>query len=208
MNSSPRYFVRVGAEVRGPYDVAQLRQLAEVDVITPANEVASTREGPWQPAGALAQQAEIFPPRTEHAFRPTDFSVINDAATPPLDFRDIIAQAQVAGPVLRPSHPPDLAAHLAKKAAAEPNEVEAMVRAVQAREAQFAPPPPPPPKRPMKRKLLLVLVVGALGNLGVIAVPTLYRAWDDRMSMLIITGWFVVLNGGLVSLYVALPDDV
>lgn len=207
MNSLPRYFVRVGEDVRGPYDVAQLRQLAEVDVISPANEVAGTREGPWQLAGALAQQAEIFPPRIEHAFKPTDFSVINDAASPPLDFRDIIAQAQVAGPVLRPSHPPDLAAHLAKKAAAEPNEIEAMVREVQARDAEFAPPPPPPPKWKPSRRLVLVVSLVILGNALLAAVLTFYRGWGDQLSIMISSGLAVIYHGGLLLIYYQLPKE-
>lgn len=207
MNPVSRYFVRVGAEVRGPYDVAQLRQLAEVEVITPANEVASGREGPWQPAGALAQQAEIFPPRIDHAFKPTDFSVLNDAATPPLDFRDIIDQAQVAGRVLRPSHPSDLAAHFAKKAAAEPNEVEAMVREVQAREAEFAPPPPPPPKWKPSRRLVLVVSLAILGNALLAAVLTFYRGWGDQLSMMISAGLAVIFHGGLLMIYYQLPKE-
>lgn len=207
MNPLPRYFVRVGEDVRGPYDVAQLRQLAEVDVITPAHEVAGAREGPWQPAGALAQQAEIFPPRTEHALKPTDFSVINDAATPAVDFRDIIEQAQVAGRVLRPSHPSDLAAHFAKKAAAEPNEIEAMVREVQARDAEFAPPlPPPPPWRP-SRRLVLVVSLAIAGNGLLAAILTFYDAWNHNHSQVITTGLAVIYNGWLLMLYHQLPKE-
>lgn len=207
MNPLPRYFVRVADEVRGPYDVAQLRQLAEVDVITPANEVADTREGPWQRAGALAQQAEIFPPRTEHALKPTDFSVINDAATAPIDFRDIIAQAQVAGPVLRPSHPPDLAAHFAKKAAGEPNEVEAMVREVQARDAEFAPPPPPPPRWKPSRRLVLVVSLALAGNGLLAGILTYYDSWNHNHSQVISTGLAIIYNGWLMILYYQLPKE-
>ena len=207
MNPLPRYFVRVGEDVRGPYDIAQLRQLAEVDVISPANDVAGTREGPWQPAGTLAQQAEIFPPRTEHAFKPTDFSVINDAATPPVDFRDIIAQAQVTGPVLRPSHPPDLAAHFAKKAAAEPNEIEAMVREVQARDAEFAPPPPPPPPWRPSRRLVLVVSLAIAGNGLLAAILTYYDGWNHNHSQVISAGIAVIFNGWMPILYYQLPKE-
>ncbi len=207
MNPVPRYFVRVGKEVRGPYDVAQLRQLAEVDVISPASEAAIAREGPWQPVGTLAQQAEIFPPRVEHAFKPTDFAVINDAATPPVDFRDIIAQAQVAGPVLRPSHPPDLAAHLAKKAAAEPNEIEAMVREVEARDAQFAPPPPPPPKWKPSRRFVLVMSMCVAGNGLIAGILTFYGGWNHNHSQVISTGLAVIFNGGLLLFYYQLPKE-
>lgn len=207
MNSLPRYFVRVGNEVRGPYEVAQLRQLAEVEVIGPASDVAETREGPWQPAGALPRQAEIFPPRIEHAFKPTDFSVINDATTAPLDFRDLIDQAQVAGRVLRPSHPPDLAAHLAKKAAAEPNEVEAMVREVQAREAEFAPPPPPPPRWKPSRRLVLVVSLAIAGNGLLAAILTFYDAWNHPHSQVISAGLAVIFNGWLPILYYQLPKE-
>lgn len=73
----PRYFVRVEAEVRGPYDVDQLRQLAEVQVITPASDAARSRDGPWEKMATLADAVSIFPARAEIAFTAARF-----AATP------------------------------------------------------------------------------------------------------------------------------
>lgn len=46
MNATPNYFVRVGAEVRGPCAVGPLRELGEVGVVTPTTEAAVAREGP------------------------------------------------------------------------------------------------------------------------------------------------------------------
>jgi hypothetical protein len=108
--------------------------------------------------------------------------------------------------VLRPSHPPDLAAHLAAKAAA-PNEVELMVQEVNRVQAQFAPPPPPPPKWRPSRKLKYVVAAGLLGNLALVAIPVAYGSWGEFWTMLVWQGWVVMFNGGLVAAYFVLPKE-
>src|SRR5688572_3119381 len=102
MNPAPRYFVRVGPEIRGPYDVAQLRQLAEVGVIAPMSEVAVGREGPWVVLDRMAQRDEVFPARTSLRFKAAEFTAENPAvpdASAPLDVQDLIEHTRVDGPI-------------------------------------------------------------------------------------------------------------
>lgn len=210
MPATPDYFVRVGAEVRGPYSVGQLTALAEAGVVTPATAAAPHAEGPWSVLETHPAQATIFPPRAALNFKPTEFPTVNGPGgtdmTPPVELRDIIAQAAVPGRVLRPSHPPELEAHrAAQQAAGADNEVAAMVRDVQAREAKFAPPPPPPgPWRPSAR-LKWVAALALLGNGLLAAIPTFYGAWGDWWTMLIFRGWFVLYNAALIVGYFLLP---
>ncbi len=206
MNPVSRYFVRVGGEVRGPYDVERLRQLAEVEVITPASESAVSPAGPWGALGAVAEAAVIFPPRAAIGLAEAKFAVTPDAAEP-LDLRAIIAHSNNLERVLRPSHPPDLAAHHAAKAAAAPNEVEAMVRDVQAREAQFAPPPPPPPKWKPSRRLMLIAGLAVFGNAMLAAILTFYDGWNHPQSLAITGGLAAIYNGGLLIGYHTLPKE-
>lgn len=206
MNPASRYFVRVGPEVRGPYEVAQLRELAEVEVITPASGAAPTRDGPWAALATVAEAADIFPPRAQLSLAAAKFAPTPDAPEP-VDLREVIARANQQERVLRPSHPPDLEAHFAAKAAAPPNEIQAMVRDVQGREAQFAPPPPPaPPWRP-SRRLVLIGTLAVIGNGMLAAILTWYEGWNHDLSIVITTGLVVVLNGGLLSAYFILPRE-
>lgn len=210
MPATADYFVRIGAEVRGPYSAGQLAALAEAGVVTPVTEAALHAAGPWRPLETHPAQAAIFPPRAVLTFKPTEFPVVNGPggpdAAPPVEIRDLIAQAAVPGRVLRPSHPPELAAHLAaQQAAGAENEVAAMVRDVQAREAEFAPPPPPPaPWRPSAR-LKWTVGLALAGNGLLAAIPTAYGAWDDPTSMLIVSGWAALWNAALAGAYFLLP---
>jgi hypothetical protein len=143
-------------------------------------------------------------------FKPAEFPVVNGPggpdAVPPLEVRDLLAQAVVPRRVLRPSHPPELHAHLAaQQSAGADNEVAAMVREVQAREAEFAPSPPPPgPWRPSAR-LTWSVGLALAGNGLLAAIPTAYGAWDDERSMLIVGGWAVLWNAALAGAYFAVP---
>ena len=204
MNAISRYFVRIGPEVRGPYDGGQLRQLAEVNVITPDTAAAVTSSGPWFKLGTVGEAPAIFPPRPELTFTEAKFAPTPDAAEP-LDLREIIAYSNHLERVLRPSHPPELAAHLAAKAAAPPNEVEAMVRDVQDREAQFAPPPPPAPKWRPSRKLVLIVTLAVLGNGLLAGILTGYDGWRHELSLVITAGLAVIYNLGLLIAYHTLP---
>lgn len=207
MSLSSRYFVRVGTEVRGPYDVAQLRQLAEVGVIARETESTIAADGPWTALETRTEGAEIFPPRVVLALKPTTFAVENDRAVPLANVPAFVAAAQTSGRLLRSrdevNHPPAPE----PGPAAPPNDVELMVREVGEREAQFAPPPPPPPKRRMQRRQKLVALIAVLGNGTLLAIPTVYHAWGDDWAMIVIRGWFVIFNGGLVFAYFALPKE-
>jgi hypothetical protein len=187
--SSPRHFVRVHDEVRGPYDVAQLRDLAEAGVVTPDTPAASQLAGPWAALGGHPERDVIFPPRVELPLKPATLPAASDANAPRVILSDIIAAAVTGDRVLRPSHPPDLAAYQAAKTAGPLNEVQEMVRAVNEREAQFAPPPPPPPQRPLlTRRAKTILVLALIGNSLLLAIPFAYDALGDMWSMVIIRG--------------------
>ena len=203
--SSPAYFVRIGADVRGPYALAELSALAAQNVITPETEAAPAVEGPWSLMITLPERAVIFPVRMGFAAK-TSFTPTADSPTP-VHLPDVIASGAPAGPLLRSRRELEADVYRAAPAAAPPNEIEAMLRDVQAREAQFAPPPPPPPKRKMSRRLMLVLALAVLGNGVLAAIPIAYGALGDPESMLIFRGWFLIYNGGLVIVYFGLPRE-
>lgn len=202
MTSPSRYFVRLAGEVRGPFAVAQLAEMAEVGAVTPASEAAETREGPWIALEQVPEREIIFPARRVLEFKPTAFESLNTSEQPPVDLRETIAHAnrlesvlekrRAVSPAYRPPEPPPGPA----------NEVESMVRDVAAREAQFAPPLPPPPKRKLSRHAKFVLALGVVGNAVLIALPSIYQARGDQLSMAIFSGWMVLFNIGIIYLYV------
>lgn len=211
MNPSPSYFVRVGGEVRGPYNVGQLKELAEVGVISRTTDAAMERAGPWATLATHPEREEIFPARAGLGFKPTEFAVLNkpEVAVAPhaTEVQKGLASARGGARVLRPSHPPELAEHLAEKAVAPPNEIELMVREVQALEAKFAPPPPPPKKWRPSGRLKLVGWLALLGNGVLVAIPVAYGAWGEFWTMIMFRGWFVIYNGALVVAYFLLPKN-
>ncbi len=209
MSDSNGLFVRVGDEVRGPCTPERLRDLAEAGVVTPATASARGLDGPWAPLGEQAERTEIFPERAPLGFKPTTFAVLNPPAAAdaaPMNVQEMIARAAVPGKILRPDRPAATPA-AESTTAAEPNEVEAMVRAVQAVEEKFAPPPPPPPRWRPSGRLKVCGTLALLGNGVILAIPTIYGGWDDFWSMTIVRGWFVILNGGLVGVYFNLPKN-
>ena len=207
MNPTIPRFLRIDGEVRGPCDLAAIRRLVENEVVSRETEAAGAASGPWFPLEAFTDVAEFLPPRRELGFKATEFDVINPPGSPSLDVREAIASAQTEGLVLRPSHPPDLAAHLAAKAAAPANEVEMMVRAVRQVEAQYAPAPPPPPKWRPSRRLKLMVALAVIGNTLLAAIPIGYGMWGESWTMTILGGWAVLYNGGLALLYFTMPRD-
>lgn len=202
-----RLFVRVGDEVRGPYDLGRLRQLAEVEVITPATEATEARTGPWARLDADETiAAAIFPARRRLGFREAEFARDNTGSAAPVDLREVIAAANAPPP-------PSLAGRtIARTTAAEAGmtreaegEVSQMVRAVGEKEAQFAPPPPPPkPWRP-SRRLVLVGGIGLAGNAVLAAIPVVYDALGDQASMTMLLGWAGLFNAGLLILFKSVP---
>jgi hypothetical protein len=206
MNSPLRYFVRINGEVRGPCDLERLRELVEIGLLTAQTDAAERAEGPWARLETWPIHAEVFASREKLALTDAKFETTPDAPEP-VDLRDIIAYSNNLERVLRPSHPQDLTAHLAAKAAAAPNEVEAMVRDVQAREAQFAPPPPPPPKWKPSRRLVLVVSIAVAGNGLLAGIMTYYEGWNHNHSQVIATGIAVIFNGGILIFYHQLPKE-
>jgi hypothetical protein len=203
--SSTAYFVRVGGEVRGPYALAELAELAGRTVITPETEAAPSSDGPWSLMITLPERAAIFPARVALAAK-ANFTATSDSPTA-VHLTDVIASSATPGPLLRSRQDLEAEVYRAGPAATPPNEVEEMVRGVQAREVEFAPPLPPPPKRKMSRRLMLILALAVLGNAVLAAIPIAYGALGDEWSMLIFRGWFLIYNGGLVITYFALPKE-
>jgi len=208
MKPAPGLFVRIAGDVRGPYGVDQLRQLAEVEVIAPATEAAFSAAGPWARLETMVEVAVVFPPRAKLDFKPTEFAVENRDSAPEVNLRDLIASAN--GP-----SPPAVAAGMGSRIAAAdaaqksvpPNEVAEIVRDVGRREAQFAPPlPPPKPWRP-SRRLKFCVVLAIAGNATLAAILTIYGAWHDEMSMTMLAAWAVLYNGGVTMVYFGMPRE-
>lgn len=210
MSAPASYFVRVGENVRGPYGVEQLRELAEVGVVTPVTEGAVGKTGPWEKLETHPAREVIFPARAQLGFKATEFAVLNRKVTEeaaPANVQEMIAAAEVPGKILKRTVQQAALEPPVEKAPVAPNEVEEMVRAVQQVEAKFAPPPrPPPPWRP-SGKLKLCVGLALLGNGVILAIPIYYGGWEDFWTMTIVRGWFVIYNGGLVAAYFQLPKD-
>lgn len=207
MNSAPSLFVRIGDEVRGPYGIEQLRQLAEVGVITPATQTAESAAGPWTKLEAMAERAVVFPPRVEIKFKAREFAVENRDAGPPLDHRDLIAAANLPPPATAGAAAARSVAAEAAIKSGPANEVSEMVREVGRRDAEFAPPPPPPKRRGLSRRVKFVAVLAVVGNAILAAIPMAYGAMHDGQSMMIVGSWAVLYNGAMAMLYVSMPRD-
>ena len=205
MNVPIAYYVRVGAAIQGPYDLARLKELASTRAITPETEAALSKEGPWSLMITLPEKKEIFPAAVGLAAG-AKFAATADSATP-VYLEDVIASSATPGPILRSRKELEADVYRPAKAATPQNEVEEMVRSVQAREAEFAPPVPPPPKRKLSRRLVLVLTLAVLGNAVLGVIPLVYGTTGDEFGVMILRGWFVIFNGGLVAVYFGLPKE-
>ena len=109
MPTGPRFFVRLNGEPHGPFATEQLRELADVGVVTPQTEAALDAAGPWTTLCALPESAGIFPDRRQFQFKARVFESVNRSDTPPVDHRELIAAAQRGGnapAATRPAAPP------------------------------------------------------------------------------------------------------
>ncbi|MGA2445487.1 MAG: hypothetical protein ABSG50_08705 [Opitutaceae bacterium] len=93
MSHQPVLFLRLNNEVRGPFGKDQLRELAELWVITPATEVSESAAGPWTRIQEAAGCADVFRERPQYQFKAKEFAKLNLDTTPPVDHRDLIAAA-------------------------------------------------------------------------------------------------------------------
>ena len=105
MSHPPALFLRLKNEVRGPFRKEQLRELAELWVITPATEASESAAGPWQKIQEAAGYADVFPERIQYQFKTKEFARLNLDTTPPVDHRDLIAAAN-RGRSTAPGFPP------------------------------------------------------------------------------------------------------
>ena len=93
MSQQPVLFLRLNNEVRGPFGKDQLRELAELWVITPATEVSESSAGPWTRIQEVTGCADVFRERTQYQFKAKEFAKLNLDTTPPVDHRELIAAA-------------------------------------------------------------------------------------------------------------------
>lgn len=199
MNPAPPLYVRVGTETRGPYGMGQLRELAEVGVVTEATECAVALEGPWTPLGTTTDAPLVFPPRPELGFKEREITRLNRDSTPPVDLQAIIDQAN------RPLSPAVAASAPRARADAPPsapNEVERMVTDVNEKLKALEPPPPPPPKwRPSSLQVLCAVLL-VTGN-AALASLRLFYDFADELSGLILWSWMGLFGGGVVIFYIS-----
>lgn len=200
MNPGRQLFLRIDREVRGPCDLATIRRLTENEVVSRETDAAEAAEGPWVRLETFPEVAEFLPARRVLAFKPTQFEEINVPGASSPDKSSFAAKPPSSGPASPPMLPPVVVAP------AEPNEIEKMVREVQAREAEFAP-PPVARRRRISTRVKIVVVLAVVCNTALLAIPTAYGAWGDEWSMLVVKAWFLTLNGGLVILYTMLPRE-
>jgi len=191
--ATPRFFLILGGEIRGPFRPEQLAQLVEGGAITPATASALAATGPWNPLGGRPECATLFPKRPELRFKPGEFETVNRDSVPPVDHRELIAWANLAPPLGATKVPG--AAPAAPKP--EPvNEVLEIVREVARVEARFEKPMVFPTRRHQYRHLIQYLILAAIGTAGVASIGLFYRPIDSA-SVVILGGWAVLYNGGL-----------
>jgi hypothetical protein len=191
---TPRLFLILGGEIRGPFRPEQLHQLVEGGAITPATDAAHAATGPWRALSDWPEGANLFPQRPEIRFKPAEFETVNHDSVPPVDHRELIAWANLAPPP-GASRSPGSAAPATPKT--EPvNEVRAIVREVARVDAQFEKPMVFPPRRHQHRLLIHYLILAAIGTAVVASIGFIYRPIDTD-SVLILGSWAVLYNGGL-----------
>jgi hypothetical protein len=192
--ATPRLFLLLGGEIRGPFRPEQLHQLVEGGAITPATEAALAATGPWSPLGGRPEGATLFPKRPELQFKPAEFEAVNRNSVPPVDHRELIAWANLAPP---PGAIMAQGSATPSTPKVEPvNEVLEIVREVARVDAQFEKPMVFPTRRHRYRHLLHYLLLAAIGTAGVASIGFFYRPIDSA-SVVILGGWAVLYNGGL-----------
>ena len=202
MSAADRYFVQFDGQTNGPYRPEQLRELAVGGVVKPEMPAATAATGPWVPLGDLPAAAEIFPRRATPGFKDAAFAAANRPGEKGVSVADLIAAAQTEGPVLRPT--------LGVRAAEVPpsperplNDVQLLVRAVQAKEAEHARPEPERRRRPNRTRPWALGLWGLLlATLGGIRWAYTDR-WDET-STAILLGWAGLGHLLLVGAYIFL----
>ena len=157
MSHPPALFLRLNNEVRGPFRKEQLRELAELWVITPATEASESAAGPWTRIQETAGYADVFPERTQYQFKTKEFAKLNLDTTPPVDHRDLIAAANRGSSTAPGFHPP--------ASSQSPTTVKEVLKLNRMHESQagldILKPMPPPSKR--RRNDYWIVMIG--GNL-------------------------------------------
>jgi hypothetical protein len=202
MNADERYFVQFDGQMNGPYRREQLRELAVGGVVKPEMPAANAADGPWAPLGSLPGAEEIFPRRAAMGFKEGNFEAANRPGEKSVSVAALISAAQTEGPVLRPSLGVR-AAEVPPKPEQPPNDVQLLVRAVQAKEAEHAPPPPPHRRRP-NRTLPWALGLWALLLATLGGIRWAYTDRWDETSTAILTGWAGLGHILLVGMYLFL----
>ncbi len=93
MPDAPTFFVRLNGVTRGPFTPDQLRELAEVGVVTPQAVASAQAAGPWSRLQDLPGGAGLFRERPQFQFKPREFERANLPDAAPVDHRELIAAA-------------------------------------------------------------------------------------------------------------------
>jgi hypothetical protein len=195
-----RYFLLLDGAVNGPYRDEQVRELAVGQVVNARTPVARDAAGPWQPLADVPELTTIIPPLALAAAPAASVERVNEPGARGVDLRELIAAAQVKGPVLGGSGRAVPAA-AAKESVGPLNDVQELVRSVQATEAKFAAPLPLPKRRPVSRSAKTVAALWLLMMLGVLAFRLGYASRWTELSTNILMGWLVLGHGLLAALY-------
>ncbi len=195
-----RYFLQLDGVVNGPYRAEQVRELVVGQVVNARTPAAIAADGPWMTIADVPELALLVPAWTTAAIKPGDVQMLNERGTKGVDLRELIAAAQVKGPVLgggRHSAPGS-----APAVRAEPlNDVQELVRSVQATEAKFAAPLPLPQKRPVSRSAKTIAVLWGVMLLLAVGFRLVYAGRWTPLSTNILLGWLVLGHVFLAALY-------
>jgi hypothetical protein len=157
MSHPPALFLRLNNEVRGPFRKEQLRELAELWVITPATEASESAAGPWKKIQESAGYADVFPERTQYQFKAKEFAKLNVDTTPPVDHRDLIAAANRGSSTAPGFRPP-----ASSQAPATVGEVLKLNREYERQAGLDVLKPMPPASKRRRNDYLMVMIGGNL----------------------------------------------
>lgn len=197
-----RYFLQLDGAINGPYRADQVHDLVVGQVIHARTPVATSAAGPWLTLADVPELAGFVAGRPVAPFKAGEIQMINERGAKGVDLREVIAAAQVKGPVLGGHARAD--APQANATGGALNDVQELVRSVQAAEAKFAPPPPPPEKRPVRRSAKVIAVLWVAMLLVAVGLRLGYAHRWNEMATSILGGWLVLGHGLLAALYFVL----
>lgn len=189
-------FLRLNQEVRGPFGLKLLTELARSGVITPDTEASANAGGPWIPIDMLGDYAAIFPIRPETRFKAAVFENANRSSALPVDHRAIIAAAN------RPSAPHEDVQPSRSTRVGRPNDVEEILRENTRMLARAEKPLDLTP-RPNRRRLDYVITMIVFNGFF---VWRLISNWGDPATMMFSLSGIVVVSSGITWVMYGVMD--